>query len=106
MNKVIIYHVSLDPIRSGCIERQLKIMRLFCENQGWELVNEYVDLSRNSDKQENLQTILNTPMDANILLIKNAYFLSRNTVSFIKIKKQLENKGIRIYSLADGEEWL
>jgi DNA invertase Pin-like site-specific DNA recombinase len=36
--RVAIYHLSLDPIRSGCIELQMNILRKFAKEKRWEIV--------------------------------------------------------------------
>ena len=100
--KVIIYHMTNEPKRISCIETELKILRKYADMQGWEIVNEYVDMTSTISKKKELDKVISYEGEYDIVLVKYAYYVARNTDSFFKIRRQLQNKGVRIYGINEG----
>lgn len=100
--RVAIYHLSLDPIRSGCIELQMKILRSFANRKGWTITKEYIELTNIKDKKEQEKLLLEEAEEFDIVLVKNAYYFSRETSSFLTLRNKLLEKGVRIFSLNEG----
>ena len=103
-NRVVIYHMSLDPIRSGCIGREVETMRVFAKKKGWEIVGEYVDLTNAKTKKTEFQKIMENACENefDIVLLKNAYYISRRTNEFVKTRNELYEKDVAIYSMTEG----
>ena len=101
-NRVAIYHMSLDPIRSGCIERELETMRVFAKKKGWQIVHEYVDLTNAKTKKVEMQKLLDSTNAFDIVLMKNAYYISRHTNEFVKTRNHLFSNNVAIYSMTEG----
>ena len=70
--------------------------------QGWEIVNEYVDMTSTISKKKELDKVISYEGEYDIVLVKYAYYVARNTDSFFKIRRQLQNKGVRIYGINEG----
>ena len=100
--RVAVYHLSLDPVRSGCIELQMKILRSFAERKSWNIVKEYIELTNLKSKKESEQKLIEEADQFDIVLVKNAYYFSRETSSFLALRNKLLKKGVRIYSLNEG----
>lgn len=100
--RVAIYHLSLDPIRSGCIELQMKILRSFSKRKNWSITKEYIELTNIKGKKEQEKLLLKEAGEFDIVLVKNAYYFSRETSSFLTLRNKLLEKGVRIFSLNEG----
>lgn len=100
--RVAIYHMSLDPIRDGCIERELEIMRVFAKRQGWEVVKEYVDLTNKYDEKIHLKEMLKETDLFDVVLLKNCYYISRSTSEYTKVKAALFRENVGIYAMNGG----
>lgn len=100
--RVAVYHLSLDPVRSGCIELQMKILRSFAERKRWNIVKEYIELTNLKSQKESERKMIEEADQFDIVLVKNAYYFSRETSSFLALRNNLLKKGVRIYSLNEG----
>lgn len=100
--RVAIYHISLDPKRDSCIELQMKVLRSFAKNKKWDIVGEYIDLSCANSKREQLEVLKQNIKQYDIILVKWAYYFTRETSSFLRFRNEMIKEGVRIYSINEG----
>ena len=105
MNKVAIYHLSLDPTRKSCIDIQMDILKHYANSHNWEIVKIYYDNSNLEGKKQELQQLLIDCQKGmfDIVLMKNAYFISRSTPKFISFWKTLKSNNVTLYTLTEGQ---
>lgn len=102
IKKAAIYHMSLDPIRSSCIDLQMDILRSYSKKQEWEIYGEYLDLTNATTKKEDFKRLLEEADNFDVVVLKNCYFISRKTPEFVKYRNLLRDKGVYLYSLTEG----
>ena len=103
MNRVAIYHMSLNPTRTSCIDLQLEILRKYAKEQKWEIVGEYLDLTNVEKDKIQLERLINDSKDNfDICLMKNCYYISRHTQRFIHIRNQLRDNDVSLITLCEG----
>lgn len=100
--KVAIYHMSLDPIRKGCIDVQMDIMRTFAANKKWEIAKEYIDLTNKPTEKEQWKQLMKDVKNFEVVIIKNAYFISRHVPEYVKARNELMKNGVALYSMTEG----
>ncbi len=100
--KVAIYHMTNNPSRESCISLEINILKKYATEQSWDVVAEYIDLTNIQGKKVELMKAIANTQEYEVLLVKKAYYLSRNTDSYIAILKQLREKNIRVFSIVDG----
>lgn len=105
MSKVAIYHMALDPIRKGCIEVQIDILKHYATTNGWEITKIYYDNTNRANEKSELRQLIEDSKkgDFDIVLMKNAYFISRRTPQFIEVWKQLKMNNVTLYTLCEGK---
>lgn len=100
--KVAIYHMTNNPKRTSCIPLEMNILRKYAAEQNWDVVEEFVDLTNIQQDKVELEKAISESSKYDVLLIKTAYYLSRNTETYIKILKSLSQNETRVFSIVDG----
>lgn len=102
MKKAIIYHMNNVTQRQACLERDLRILRLYAKEHNLEIVAEYIDT--NQTKTDGcLNELLTTDLDYDVVLMKFGYYISRSTSQFLTFRKQLLDRDVKIITTAEGE---
>ncbi len=101
-NRVAIYHMSLDPVRTSCIDTNLQILRAFADEKGWEVVDEYLDLTNAVTKKSEFKRMMEDIDKYDIILLKYCYYISRKTNEYVKFRNAMFEKKKAIYSLNEG----
>jgi len=101
-NRVAIYHMSLDPIRKGCIDLNMKIMRSFAQEKGWTIAGEYLDMTNAVSKKTEFARLQSDIENYDIILLKNCYYISRKTNEYVRFRNEMFRKNKAIYSMNEG----
>lgn len=102
MEKAIIYHHHNVKERSICLERDLRILRLYAKQHNYEIVHEFIDNTPNKSDGK-LDELLTTDIQYDIVLMKYGYYISRHTSKFLAFRKHLLDRNVKIVTTAEGE---
>lgn len=102
-HKAAIYHFT-----NGSSQRpkvyldQLLLLRQFAVLNGWSITGEYVDFSLKRCERTEFNHFLSDCSKYDILVVKDFYHISKNTMECIKIIKELGDKGVEVHSIENG----
>ena len=82
----------------------MNILKKFCKEQGWLVTAEYIDEDITQEKKDQLKKAISEISNYDILLVKYGRYISRHTEGYIKLTKEIKDKGVKIYSVVEG--WL
>jgi len=102
--KVGIYHMVIDPKRKSCITLQLDILKKYAKEQSWEIYDIYLDNTNVFEEKNELNRLIEDAHNHcfDIVLMKNAYYISRRTPTYVSIRNDLRDCGIELYTLCEG----
>ncbi len=103
MKKAIIYHKNNITERPVCLERDLKILRLYAKEHDLEIVAEFIDSNVSKKADRTLDQLLTTDLDYDVVLMRHAYYISRSVPQFLDFRKKLLDRNVHIMTLAEGE---
>lgn len=103
--KVGIYHMVLDPKRKSCITLQLDILKKYAKEQSWEVYDTYLDMTNTKEGKVELSRLLQDAHNNcfDIILMKYAYYISRDTSQYVAIRNELRDCGIQLITLCEGK---
>jgi|GEM_PF-1803115 DNA invertase Pin-like site-specific DNA recombinase len=97
---------SRDPADRSPIEEQLRVAREFAGQQGWVVVQEYVDWGYpgNSSQRPGLERMMEDARNGEIqvVVVSNLYRLSRSLFNLLECIRGLHRHGVQVVS-AGGE---
>lgn len=103
--RVAIYHMVINPKRRSCIDIEIDTLKLYAKRQGWEVYNIYLDETNIEEKKEELANLINDCSKGlfDLVLMKNAYYISRHTNKYLEIRKKLKENNILLHTLSEGD---
>lgn len=103
MEKAAIYHFTDKSTHRPKIYRdQLNSLKEFAVSAGFEVVDVYCDMSLKRCERTEFDRFLSCCDQYDALIAKDFYHLSKNTGKCISIMQDLRNKGLKIFTLANG----
>lgn len=98
-----IYHFTdRSTKRPKIYKDQIKVLEEYANSLGFEVTEIFCDNSlRRCDRTE-FDRFLTTCKEFNVLITKDFYHISKNTMRCMNIMKDLRNKGISIYTQKNG----
>lgn len=102
MKKAIIYHQNNVKERQACLDRDLRILRLYAKEHNYEIIEEFID-SNTTKANGKLNELLTTDLQYDLVLMKYGYYISRHTSQFLAFRKQLLDRNVQIVTTAEGE---
>ena len=101
--KGAIYHFTNgSEKRPGIYKEQLNILEQFATSQGYIVKDIYCDKSLKKCEQSQLTELLDHIEDYDVLVTKDFYHISKNTMKCMSVMTELRNKGIKIHTIDNG----
>ena len=98
-----IYHFTDGSEKRPIVnEKQLNILEQFALSQGFSLGEIYCDKSLLKCEQSEFDRFLSDIDKYDVLITKDFYHISKNTMKCMSVMKELRNKGVQIYSIENG----
>ena len=102
-NNAAIYHFTDGSEKRPIVnQKQLNILEQFAISQGFSVGEIYCDKSLLKCEQSEFDKFMSELDRYDVLVTKDFYHISRNTMKCMSVMKKLRDKGIKIYSIENG----
>ena len=104
MKNAVIYHFTdVSDKRPKVYTGQLKALKAFAISKGFQITSVYCDKSLRRYEQTEFNRLINSADGFDALIVKDLYHLSKNTKQCFHILRNLQDKGVSVYTLEDGD---
>lgn len=104
MKTAVIYHFTDgSDKRPKVYKGQLTALRAFAISKGFHIASVYCDKSLRRYEQTEFNRLIDSADEFDALIVKDLYHLSKNTKQCFRILRNLQDKGVSIYTLEDGD---
>lgn len=102
-NVAAIYHFTDGSEKRPIVnEKQLNILEQFALSQGFYLGEIYCDKSLLKCEQAEFNRFLSDIDKYDVLITKDFYHISKNTMKCMSVMKELRDKGVQVHSIENG----
>ena len=102
-NVAAIYHFTDGSEKRPIVnEKQLNILEQFALSQGFSLGEIYCDKSLLKCEQAEFNRFLSDIDKYDVLITKDFYHISKNTMKCMSVMKGLRDKGVQVHSIENG----
>lgn len=102
-NVAAIYHFTDGSEKRPIVnEKQLNILEQFALSQGFSLGEIYCDKSLLKCEQAEFNRFLSDIDKYDVLITKDFYHISKNTMKCMSVMKELRDKGVQVHSIENG----
>lgn len=102
-NVAAIYHFTDGSEKRPIVkQKQLNILEQFAISQGFSVGEIYCDRSLLKCEQSEFDRFMSNADRYDVLITKDFYHISKNTMKCMSIMKELRDKGIQVLSLENG----
>ena len=101
-NVAAIYHFTDGEKRLRVSQKQLNILEHFAISQGFSVGGIYCDKSILKCEQSEFDRFMSDIDKYDVLITKDFYHISKNTMKCMSVMKYLRDKGIQIHSIENG----
>lgn len=102
-NVAAIYHFTDGSEKRPIVnEKQLNILEQFALSQGFSLGEIYCDKSLIKCEQAEFNRFLSDIDKYDVLITKDFYHISKNTMKCMSVMKELRDKGVQVHSIENG----
>ena len=105
--KAAIYHFTNGSAKRPKIYKdQLEALKQFADALGFEVTDIYCDMSLKRCERTEFDRFLSCCDQYDVLITKDFYHISKNTMQCMTIMQTLKKKGIQIYTMENGSfDW-
>ncbi len=101
--KAAIYHFTdVSEKRPRIYQEQLKRLEEFATSQGFTVTEIFCDKSLLRSEHSEFDRFLSNPEQFDVLVTKDFYHISKNTMKCMSVMQELRAKDIQIYTLENG----
>lgn len=98
-----IYHFTDESKQRPKIYRdQLDALKSYASSMGFDVTDTYCDMSLKRCERIEFNRFLENCTQYNALITKDFYHISKNTLTAISIMQELRDKGLKIYTIENG----
>ncbi len=102
-NKTAIYHFTNESKQRPKIYKdQLEILKEHAESIGLDVVDIYCDMSKKRSERTEFDRFLANSDQYDALVTKDFYHIAKNTGKCLSVMQQLQDNGLKIYSIENG----
>lgn len=102
-NVAAIYHFTDGSEKRPIVnQKQLNILEQFAISQGFSVGEIYCDKSLLKCEQSEFDRFMSDIDKYDVLVTKDFYHISKNTMKCISVMKELRDKGVQIHSIENG----
>lgn len=103
MKKVVIYHYTNKSIRRPRkYQEQIKTLKELADRPGWHLSGVYCDVSLKECEHPEFEKLMEHIDEYDVLITKDFYHLNYYTKSCMALLKELQERGVEVYSHENG----
>lgn len=101
-NAAIYHFTNESKHRPKVYKDQLQALKYFANAHEWNVSEIFCDFSLNKSEHPEFDRFLAEADKYDVLVVKDFYHISKNTMECMRIMKLLRDKGITIYSIENG----
>ena len=102
-NVAAIYHFTDGSEKRPIVnQKQLNILEQFAISQGFSVGEIYCDYSLLKCEQSEFDRFMSETDKYDVLVTKDFYHISKNTMKCMSVMKELRDKGIQVHSIENG----
>ena len=102
-NVAAIYHFTDGSEKRPIVnQKQLNILEQFAISQGFSVSEIYCDYSLLKCEQTEFDRLMSETDKYDVLVTKDFYHISKNTMKCMSVMKELRDKGIQVHSIENG----